>query len=221
MRRCEACGVAVAGTGKRCPLCHIPLPDEGREPALYPDPPAPQRRGKETGLWRRIVNFCLICSALICALINLLTGGEAWSAYVVASVAFYILVQTWTASRRGIGAKLLVPALSSIAYLVTLDALIGYSGWALDLVAPLILVATMLAMGSITLARRLSTGDLFFIILALMAFTLVPITLWLFGIVRIAWPSLSAGFVAAVMLAGLHAFGDRTMLSEIRRKLHL
>ncbi len=221
MRRCEVCGVSVRSAGGTCPLCHVPLPEGEPDAPDYPARASSALKRREQSLGRRIVRFVFICAALVCGLINLLTGGVAWSLIVVVSSAVFIIIERVTFRFRSIGARVLLPAIASIFYLIALDAVLGYRGWSLDYLAPLILLATMVIMSSLVLARQLHSRDFLMFLLALAGFTLIPLILLWTGVIRVGWPSLLAGFTAALLLATLFSFGDRTMRSELRRKFHL
>lgn len=220
MRRCASCDITVQSPGDVCPLCHVPLPEGERDTALYPPYEEVVRHRRENQLWRKIVRFLLVSASLICMLIDLLTAGLSWSLIVAASCAYFLIVEAWINARRAIGAKVLLPAIFMIVYLTAIDLITGYDGWSLDYIAPLILLATMLVMTSIVLARRLQWRDYLMFILALAGFSLIPLLLLLVGVIQVAWPTLVCLFTAAIALAAMFSF-DRTMIAQIRRRMHM
>ncbi len=221
MRRCGRCGVQVRGADDACPLCHVPLEEGPLEAPEYPGYARQAWRSGEQRLWQRILRFVLVCTALVCGLINLLTRGEPWSLYIVASVTFFLLAERLVTGRSALGIKVVLSSIAVIVYLIAVDVLTGYGGWSLDYLMPLILLATMLTMSSLVLARQFRVLEYLLFVLTLGAIALVSLILLWSGVIRVGWPSLTTGFVAAVLLTGLFIFGDRTMRSELRRKFHL
>lgn len=221
MRRCENCGLSVRSAGDTCPLCHVPLSEGAPDAPDYPAYACSVQKRREHAMWRRIVRFVLVCAALGCGFLNLLLGGEPWSLTILATSAVCLLVERVIHSRASVGVQVLAPALALILYLILLDILTGYTGWSLDFLAPLILLATMIVMSSLALARQLRARDYLMFFLALAGFSLIPLILSWAGVIKVAWPSLTTALTAAVLLAALFIFGDRTMLHELRRKFHL
>lgn len=221
MKRCESCGVWVRGAGDTCALCHIPLGEGAPDAPDYPVYECSVQKRRENAMWRRIVRFLVVCAALGCGFLNLLLGGAPWALIILATSAVYLLVERVMNSRTSAGVRVLVPALTLIVYLILLDVSTGYDGWSVDFLAPLILLATMITISSLALARQLRARDYLMFFLALAGFSLIPLILLWVGFIKVAWPSLVTALAAAVLLAALFIFGDRTMLLELRRKFHL
>ena len=163
---CIQCGVKLADTEKRCPLCSTVCyhPDIPRSPAtpLYPQAQLPQSQVRSGGVMGALTILFLI-PLLITLLCDLRINGRiTWSGYAVgAIVLFYewFLLPGWF---RHPNPVIFVPCAFAAAaiFLMYISAATG-SHWffpfALPLVAGLCLIATAL----VTLLRYLHHGKLF------------------------------------------------------------
>lgn len=92
---CVKCGVELADSEKRCPLCHTPIYFPGYEPKEE-ERPYPRFEKPETvnprGIYF-ILSFAFIIASVISFVADInMGGGLSWSGYVIGGIAlFYVL----------------------------------------------------------------------------------------------------------------------------------
>ena len=220
MNQCENCHVNLSGDLPLCPLCHAQMVTTGAVP-VYPRPEW-QPRGGSVRLHRRIFCFCMVMSALICLLINALTGQYPWSLIVASCTATvtaaYIII---TSRRFNIVKKLSIPAFAAIFLTLALDLITGYRGWSLDIVAPLLIVVHIIALCVTMFVKRVSWRDYLIFLMILIALGLLPLVLLFTGVVGIRWPSVVSAFLSVATFTGMLVFGDRKVSEELKKKFYI
>lgn len=164
---CVKCGVALADSERKCPLCGTPVfhPDIAHPAANPPFPPERRLHGEAVN--RSGLLFVLTIFSLLPVLIVLLcdwriNGGVVWSGFAAGGIVlFYILVllPLWF---RHPNPVIFVPVdFAAIAlYLLYIDFAVG-GHWFLTFALPVTGAIALLVTAVITLVRYLRGGYLY------------------------------------------------------------
>ena len=164
---CVKCGVALADSERKCPLCGTPVfhPDIARPAAEPPFPPERRLHGEAVN--RSGLLFVLTIFSLLPVLIVLLcdwriNGGVVWSGFAAGGIVlFYILVLLPQWFRRP-NPVIFVPVdFAAIAlYLLYIDFAVG-GHWFLSFALPVCAGACVIITGAAALLRYLRRGYFF------------------------------------------------------------
>ncbi len=218
MKYCKACRVQVCTPAFQCPLCGGALADDGTpcRPA-YP----PQHDAKGYHFVRRLLAFASALACVVCAAANLLLTPDVWWCLYVVTALGYLWISVPHMARRGgnAGGKTLMQVLCLSALAVLLDWEIGWRGWSVDFVLPVICCGGIVTVLVLILANRTNWAGyvLYQVVLAVIGF--VPAVLYALGAARFLPGAVVPGMLAAVSLLALFLFGDRSIKSEFKRRL--
>ncbi|MDD3429266.1 MAG: DUF6320 domain-containing protein [Oscillospiraceae bacterium] len=221
MKRCNECKVNIVDNTELCPLCNAPLEEVEGQPctSVYPV----QLQSTRYNFVKRLLVYLSVLGAGACAIVNYFQWqGKAWSLIPITALAFLWLVGPQAVRRGGnVAAKVMRIIFATCAYLVILDCLLGYRGWAIDYGIAIALCAGVLAIDIIMIVRRESFEKYVWYQGILVLCGLIPLVLFFTGV---AASRLFAFITAGVALASLLAtfvFGDRNAKNEFKRRFHV
>lgn len=222
MQYCEKCGVSVAGARRVCPLCQSPLQPLEETACceqVFPLIPPAQR---QYSLFFKLIKLAAIAIAVISITINVVLQHGWWAQYVVLGVACaWFSLDLAVRKRKNIPKNLLEQALLISAVGLIWDLLIGWKGWSIDFVMPIVFLSAIVAIGIIVLVTRVRIEHciLYFCLGAF--FCIIPLVLLLTGVLRQKIPSLICVAGGILLIAALFLFFGEQMKAELRRRLHL
>lgn len=174
-----------------------------------------------TGL--RIFSFTCTAAIIICWMLNyLLIPGIWWAGYATAGVfCTWLLIMVGYKKRKnplknGMW-QLIIVTVGAVLW----DIFTGWIGWSVDFVIPLAVLVTLLSMLIISLLCRMETDEYLFYLVQAGACGLIPIILFLAGIVKIPYPSIICSGVSLLFLAGLIIFKGKDFIREIQKKFRV
>jgi len=97
----------------------------------------------------------------------------------------------------------------------------GWRGWSLNYVLPILYICTMFAMAVIARILRLSPADSLLYLVLNILLGLVPLVLLLCGALRVVYLAVICAAVSAIFLAVLILFEGPALKGELLRRLHL
>lgn len=169
MSYCVNCGVELARTEKKCPLCGVEVINPAELPEIEEARAFPRRQELQSAfdrdLWIKLVSVILAVPAIICLVANLLVPSPVfWSLYVIGA-----LVVGWTFCVSPFLFKKYFPLLWIVAntlatsgYLLLIESLSPDSrGWFLPLALPIVLGIAVLSLAVIVLIQRGVLKELF------------------------------------------------------------
>jgi hypothetical protein len=168
MAYCVHCGVELAASEDRCPLCKTPVMDPNpawREPEERPYPErlevVPPRIDRRYGAQLAAL-FLLIPMAAVLISNLLINRQVTWSAYVLGAIA---CVEVWVLLPMYLDITrpylyIALDILSSALYLLLIDWRTGGGNWYLPLALPLTLIVGGAAMLSVYVCRRVKMPQL-------------------------------------------------------------
>lgn len=219
MKRCMKCDVDINVERKTCPLCGEMLSGEMTlEAAQYPQ----LQYERHINLAKRILLFLSMASIIITVGINLITGGDFWSFYVVLGVLYiWILFRFTIISKRNIARRLFYQMIALSLLLVGIERLSESEGWALNYVVPGLCVLTTLSINIIILSKQMRYYDLMMYLLYTVLISWVPLILYFTSIVDVLWPSITAASISVLTILGIMFFADRATKDEIKKRFHV
>ena len=227
---CVKCGVELADSEKKCPLCGTPVmcADERK----LSEPPYPAYPGAVTeGISKSGILFILTVlfalPALLCLTIDLkVNGGMTWSGYVCGALIVAYVIAVLPMWFRKPSPVIFVPCdfAAAALYLLYVNYAVGGS-WFLTLALPVTAAAGLIVTAVVTLMRYTKGGELYIFGGALILFggltVLVEFLIGLtFGIGKLfTWSiyPLGAFFVLGMMLIVIAIC--RPLRESLKRKL--
>lgn len=226
MSRCKRCGVFILDESMVCPLCHGVLPQEaGSEvkvsrSVMYPDLMPEIKRLR---FIFKLVVFLSVLLEILLVIINYATyKGVKWSAICGVGLAYAcFVVYNSCRSRSEHRAKLSISFLFTVAALILIDNILGYSGWSLNLFYPILIMAVDLLVFILMLANKTYWQSYIMMQLLMLAACLVGMALALFDIINRPLLMIVATGITGVIFAGTILFGDRKATTELFRKFRM
>ncbi len=224
MNRCNNCNVNICGTEKKCPLCHneINSDDNATDNAIrYP---LYEDILKNRSPLRNLPLFVSITAMLICIYINIFThrdGRILWSVIVTAALIF-TNVELWvvkTTTKR-FGAKILLSYIFVSLLLFTLDYTTGMLFWSTNYVFPFLTLSTTVYLTVLAMRSKRLFSEYFGYIMAVIAMSLIPIPIFLFGFYTEVWGMFVSVITGVIITIGLFLFADKALKKEIAKRFH-
>ena len=234
MAYCVHCGVKLADSEKRCPLCQTPVydPAEPQRPAApkpYPVRTPEQELKRSKRFLLILAALMLLAPAALCLVIDLLiTGGVTWSSYasgalvmLFLSVAVPLIVPKYQAY-FAIG----VPFLCLNGYLFLVERLSNSGRWFFPIALPALALGALIITLITALWRRGWLNKLTLLALSFSGVALECLVIeWLLARAK----GMTGGFVwspfvlAPCLFISLSLFfinGNRFVREEVRRRVH-
>ncbi len=161
---CVKCGVELADSEKKCPLCHTPVYFPGHE--IKDDRPYPEFERPEVvnprGIYF-IISFVCIIGAIISFVCDLnLGGGVTWSGYVIGAIALFYVLFILPAWFRRYNPAIFIPCdfFAIGLYLAYISVATG-GGWFLTFALPITGAVTIIISSITILSYYLKRGYLY------------------------------------------------------------
>jgi hypothetical protein len=220
MKFCNNCKVNIRGQNKYCPLCQSELDAENETENIFPNIPTIFHKHN---YFIRVMILISVAVSVICAAINILFPTDIWwSLFVAVGIAcFWVSISVAILKRRNLPKNILyqVIILSSISFLW--DLLIGWQGWSLDYVIPIICTLAMAAMAIIAKVANLQAADYLIYMLIDVVLGIIPLILVFLNVVNMRIPSLICTVSSIISLTALILFEGENMFSEIKRRFRV
>lgn len=221
MRRCEDCGVQVAGTRGRCPLCGEPLekvPGEERE--IYPKVPLLRKKYKK--LLFPLLLFSIAC-CVAAGIVNLVFPQTGfWSLIVLCGVLYlWSCLRTAVTKRGNLPKQLFLQTLFLSALLLLLDLLTGWRGWSAGYGVPLLSTASMMALAVYYWGFRWEDHHIVQYVALDLLYSVVSAVLFFTGCAGVLWPSLLCMCMGVGSFLAVVLFRRKVILGQLHRGAHL
>lgn len=217
--RCERCQIELLSGQRCCPLCHDPLTEQGIENGYYPVYVTKSRKRAVT-LLRRILTFVSMTAILVCTLINILTGGTAWSAIVAISIVGAWVVVNFSSFQRSWLLATVRSLLAGALLVLVIDMLDGKSDWAPSWVLPAIFVATTILLTVFIILKPLRLRDFTMYLLLMTFFGVALMICGLFKLFTPVYPAYIGAVYQILTIIGMMLFSDRSVANEMVKRLH-
>lgn len=218
MLYCENCKVSITGNHEKCPLCQDDVTGEASQTNTFP---IINDKRHWTSLMLRIAALVVIVASAVCIFLNSLLGGR-WSIYVVAgSITGWIIIYVAVKMRGNLTKNAIWLTLIISIFSIIWDISIGYKGWSIDYVIPIICCVAMIEMFVVASIIKLSIEDYIVYLIIDILFSVVPLVFLLLGIVKVVYPSIICVAGSVISLATLIIFEGKALKAEIVRRMHL
>ncbi len=221
MYYCEKCKVHVMGTHPYCPLCQGNLTGEPNGSGdVFPDIPFAR---KPYWLLLRILVLVTVFAVSVCAAVFFCLPGYRWASLSgAAGLASGWLTIGIAVKKRRDPVKAIFWQICMISFLaVAWEFGMGFSGWSLDFVLPVLYICTMAAIAVIAWFLYLQPQDYLLYLMLNILLGLVPLILLFFGMLRVIFPAVLCAVVSVVFLTALVLFEGTALKGELLRRLHL
>lgn len=219
MKRCKRCDIWVMDDTALCPLCDSVLEGEGKGVNTYPKLEDEFHRFV---LFRKIIHFILLVTAVLSTLVNYLTfNGSFWSLIVLASIVYCLFTINYTVKNRtNLGAKVIFQAVGILILTWVIDMVTGYTGWSIRYAIPDMLLLADAVLVALMLFNTVRWQGYFMCQLAVTILSLIPVILAALDIVDNMHLAIVTCVILWLVLAGTLIFGGRRVKSELARRFH-
>ncbi len=217
MRLCKACKLPIGDGFAVCPICGLKQENTDAAAAFYPK----ARTKKGLFFWREILVLCLWLCTLMAVIVNVFTGGTAWSVYVVlGAYAAQVLFLSLETAEISLIRRITSGSVADSILLWGIEYVTKSGAWATEIVIPLVLFAGLVSSVVLYFSAFRRYRAQILPMLGLGFFSLLAATLGIFGILPMRWPLIVlASFSAAAILAVFITF-RKTVWAECKKKLH-
>ena len=219
MKYCPRCKVTVRGFSTYCPLCQGKLTGEGSSP-FFPKVPTIYEKYR---IFFQILALSGIGIGIVAVTVNLIvpqTGN--WSVLVLLGIGcLWLSVGVSVRNLHHVTHVIMTQSILGSLFFVLWDFAIGWRGWSIDYAVPILLMVSMLTMQILIKARGIQTED-YMVCTSFHAFVgLVPLVLYLTGVLNQVIPTLICIALSALLLAGLLIFKWGELLSEYHKRFRI
>lgn len=220
MKYCEKCKVQVVGKRERCPLCQNELICDGKDTEeVFPYVPTIYEKYKTAF---KIMILVSVAAIVVSFAVNLMFPVNVWWAWIVTVaigcfwVAFYIAFT----KRKNIPKNLLYQVILVSVMVVLWDRMGGFGGWSVDFVIPILCMVNLLVLFILSKVMHIDAEDYMIYMLVSGVFGIVPVLFYIFGILKVLFPSVLCVASSIIFLAAVLIFQGDKILDELRRRLH-
>lgn len=215
----------IRGEHTKCPLCHSKLTvSEYVEDCdcenIFPVVPTVFEQYK---LIIKIALFLSISGAVIAVAVNMMVPhNRMWSLFVLLGIGC-VLVSFIIAliKRKNIVKAMYNQVIMISVFAVVWDFVIGWRGWSIDFVIPILLGFNIIFMFVTAQILKLKIEDYMFYLMISSVGGLIPLIFLAFDIAKIVYPSYICVILSVISLAALIVFYSNKIISEMKKRFHM
>lgn len=220
MQYCDHCQANIRGNKERCPLCKNLIPaDDNDTWQVYPDIPLVYERHL---IVRMLLFITVVTIVVSLAIYRLISYDSNWLVFMLLGLlSMWLSIALVFRNKYNITNNIMWLVILVSTLSVLWDWRIGWKGWSLDYVIPIICVTAIFTMYVAAKAMRLSVRDytIYFVLGGL--FGIIPIVFILFNWLNVLFPSIISVSVSIIFLSAIIIFEGENIRSEIDKKMHL
>jgi hypothetical protein len=225
MKRCTKCQVNFYTERKSCPLCNEILENVDQIEMDFPSFPKPVQTPKKQNRFIQSLSFISIMGLIASGVVNMVTFKQDpryWSIIVIISVLyFWTLLKSTFRNKGNIPMKLIVQMLMLSVATYAIDLIFSSTGWALNYVIPFLSIAALMAIMLMLFINFKKINDNLMYLIAANVLGFIPFILWIFQIVEVLWPSLTAASFSFSIIVGMLVFVRKELKEEFKRRFHV
>jgi len=220
MKYCNNCNVEVVGKRKLCPLCQGYLSGIKTSEEVFPRISFVY---KEHSKFLKIMLLLSIIIASVSVAINILLPQRgAWSIFILGGLgSVWASIATAINKRKNIPKNIIYQVMTISVLVIIWDILMGWKGWSINYVIPLVCVFAMISMATISKVMKLHIEDYILYIIIDGLFGIVPVIFIILGFLEVLYPSLICIVTSIISLSTIIIFEDKRLIAEIKRRLHM
>lgn len=220
MSYCSKCHIEVKGNLNFCPLCQNELQDKDKKREdIYPR----VESRSSSHMLLKIFGFIAMVSSILAVFFNLILPSKtAWSILVIGIMGFVWLSLAVAIKKHRHVVKYLWYQIMILGLLtIFIDCMTGNHGWAISIVIPFLLITAMIVMSILSKILHLQAGDYLIYLLLDALVGIIPYIFILSGDAISDIPSIICILASIISIVRIVIFEGRTMMSELKRRLHV
>lgn len=219
MKQCKKCGVGIRGNERICPLCQSELSGTDDD-EVYPFVPTIYRQYE---LFFKLLIFSSIAAGVICVAVNLILPKSGyWSVFTVLGIICFWISLLYALHRKdNISGTITTQVFLLSVLSVGWDLLTGWQGWSLNYVIPISCSVAMLSLAIIATVTKVPAEDYIVNLIVDIIFGIVPLILYLTGLVDSVIPSIVCISLSILSLSALILFEGKSVVQEIIKNFRL
>ncbi len=173
-------------------------------------------------LFRYILLGFLALAYIACFIVNVSVGGAPWHLYVlVGEWLFWTLIVSRSLVEAGLIRRLINVTIVTCLLLALLDGFSGNTGWAINMVIPIIFFSVLIVSSLYFSVRFKRQKQNFFLLFAFTIGSLIAITLGLVKLIDLKWPLIVLGSYALAFIILAVILFRKSLLHELRKRFHI
>ena len=219
MKYCSKCQMKVQNQLNNCPLCGQSL--ESVEFEIERDYPEQFAKKRRFSIRKFIIFLAMVIISF--SFISGIFQDFQWNwVLIITASTLYVTISAILGSRvkRNIGPNILTQVIGISALSIIIDYFLGYSGWSLDIIFPLDLMAgtTIITVMILLNPKRFMDLVIYQLMFGLMG--IVILAMIYFQVIIFRQIAIIGSYYTIITCVGLFFFADRQMIHELKKKFH-
>lgn len=219
MKYCSKCQMKVQNQLNNCPLCGQLL--ESVEFEIERDYPEQFAKKRRFSIRKFIIFLAMVIISF--SFISGIFQDFQWNwVLIITASTLYVTISAILGSRvkRNIGPNILTQVIGISALSIIIDYFLGYSGWSLDIIFPLGLMAgtTIITVMILLNSKRFTDLVIYQLMFGLMG--IVILAMIYFQVIIFRQIAIIGSYYTIITCVGLFFFADRQMIHELKKKFH-
>ncbi|MGN9120924.1 DUF6320 domain-containing protein [Turicibacter bilis] len=219
MKYCSKCQMKVQNQLNNCPLCGQLL--ESVEFEIERDYPEQFAKKRRFSIRKSIIFLAMMIISF--SFISGIFQDFQWNwVFIITAATLYLTISAILGSRvkRNIGPNILTQVIGISALSIIIDYFLGYSGWSLDIIFPLDLMAgtTIITVMILLNPKRFTDLVIYQLMFGLMG--IVILAMIYFQVILFRQIAIIGSYYTIITCVGLFFFADRQMIHELKKKFH-
>ena len=219
MKYCSKCQMKVQNQLNNCPLCGQSL--ESVEFEIERDYPEQFTKKRRFSIRKFIIFLAMVIISF--SFISGIFQDFQWNwVFIITAATLYLTISAILGSRvkRNIGPNILTQVIGISALSIIIDYFLGYSGWSLDIIFPLDLMAgtTIITVMILLNPKRFTDLVIYQLMFGLMG--IVILAMIYFQVIIFRQIAIIGSYYTIITCVGLFFFADRQMIHELKKKFH-
>ena len=219
MKYCSKCQMKVQNQLNNCPLCGQSL--ESVEFEIERDYPEQFAKKRRFSIRKFIIFLAMVIISF--SFISGIFQDFQWNwVFIITAATLYLTISAILGSRvkRNIGPNILTQVIGISALSIIIDYFLGYSGWSLEIIFPLGLMAgtTIITVMILLNPKRFTDLVIYQLMFGLMG--IVILAMIYFQVIIFRQIAIIGSYYTIITCVGLFFFADRQMIHELKKKFH-
>ena len=219
MKYCSKCQMKVQNQLNNCPLCGQSL--ESVEFEIERDYPEQFAKKRRFSIRKSIIFLAMVIISF--SFISGIFQDFQWNwVFIITAATLYLTISAILGSRvkRNIGPNILTQVIGISALSIIIDYFLGYSGWSLEIIFPLGLMAgtTIITVMILLNPKRFTDLVIYQLMFGLMG--IVILAMIYFQVIIFRQIAIIGSYYTIITCVGLFFFADRQMIHELKKKFH-
>lgn len=219
MKYCSKCQMKVQNQLNNCPLCGQSL--ESVEFEIERDYPEQFAKKRRFSIRKSIIFLAMVIISF--SFISGIFQDFQWNwVFIITAATLYLTISAILGSRvkRNIGPNILTQVIGISALSIIIDYFLGYSGWSLEIIFPLGLMAgtTIITVMILLNSKRFTDLVIYQLMFGLMG--IVILAMIYFQVILFRQIAIIGSYYTIITCVGLFFFADRQMIHELKKKFH-